>query len=123
MLTPKRIDALAELAGCCRHPKWETKDGPDDTKHYTCPACGEHILTDDPKDLPTVGPYVYGMTLEKLLGIIEAKGWDLIVHRTGGKYFVVLASLDKGILGNGANERFMEALSEAILKAAGRCPE
>ena len=116
MLSPTQLDRLAELAGECRHPEWEIEDG----KNYTCPKCGEHILTDDPADLPTVGPYAYGITLEKLFGIIDKHDhWSVTIRRSQGVYHVTIAWVFRcvGVETYGRGE-LEEALAEAILKAA-----
>lgn len=124
-MTQDHIDRLAELAGGCRHPKWQVEDKYlHGMRGYRCPKCDEYIIVHENDILPAVGNGQWQPTLEGLIEIWE----DTRIHkgqiRLNGrdKHWWAAIRLKRRptqqwIKGKGSTPT--EALAEAILKAAG----
>jgi len=130
-LTREQIDALAELAGECRHD-WEPKtesvcmDGREGRRFigFYCRKCDTQQDTTAVLTLPAVGDGTWEPTLEELIGIIDEQDWLLTIERDDGTYFVEVSMWrDNHRACFCANGNIDEALAKAILKAAGRWEE
>lgn len=125
-----QIDRLAELAGECRH-EYERATirkpyispstlKPTELRGWKCSKCGYYRYDWEGENLPVVGSGNWQPTLEGLFGIIDRQDWFVMVERDDGSCVVEVSMWKNDVIVRfPAFGCLEEALSKAILKAAG----